>query len=124
MLEKLADYDEHLMEELLGDVEPRASGLHLVLAGHAHAFEWFRSSLLPTTGLVVTGGGGQPWLWNSILNPRRFSRYRPLYRSVGIAEQPEAQGARDARAHSRVVARVDELVPPRRHRRRAPRTGR
>lgn len=54
--------------------------VHLVLAGHSHAFEWFRSSALPTTALVVTGGGGQPWLWRSILDPKRFRRYRNLYR--------------------------------------------
>lgn len=56
--------------------------VHLVLAGHAHAFEWFRSNDLPTTGLIVTGGGGQPWLWRSILDPRRFRQLRHLYRSL------------------------------------------
>ena len=56
--------------------------VHLVLAGHSHAFEWFRSSALPTTALVVTGGGGQPWLWRSILDPKRFRQYRHLYRSL------------------------------------------
>lgn len=56
--------------------------VHLILAGHSHAFEWFRSSALPTTALVVTGGGGQPWLWRSILDPKRFRQYRHLYRSL------------------------------------------
>ncbi len=56
--------------------------VHLVLAGHAHAFEWFRSDTLPTTGLVVTGGGGQPWLWRSILDPRQIRRFRSLYQSL------------------------------------------
>src|SRR5205807_2063368 len=32
---------------------------HLVLSGHSHAFESFRSKDLPYTALVVTGGGGQ-----------------------------------------------------------------
>lgn len=56
--------------------------VHLVLAGHAHAFEWFRSSALPHTGLVVTGGGGQHWLWPSILEPRRFRKFQNLYHSL------------------------------------------
>jgi hypothetical protein len=56
--------------------------VHLVLAGHAHAFEWFRSSALPHTGLIVTGGGGQHWLWPSILEPRRFRKFQNLYRSL------------------------------------------
>jgi hypothetical protein len=55
--------------------------VHLVLAGHAHAFEWFRSTTLPTTALIVTGGGGQQWLWRSILDPRRFRHFRRHYRS-------------------------------------------
>jgi 3',5'-cyclic AMP phosphodiesterase CpdA len=63
--------------------------VHLVLAGHAHAFEWFRSTALPTTGLIVTGGGGQQWLWRSILHPRRFRQYRPLYRSLREAGATE-----------------------------------
>jgi calcineurin-like phosphoesterase family protein len=56
--------------------------VHLVLAGHAHAFEWFRSTTLPTTGLVVTGGGGQPWLWRSILDPRQFRHFQRHYCSL------------------------------------------
>ena len=56
--------------------------VHLVVAGHAHAFEWFQSTTLPTTGLVVTGGGGQPWLWRSILDPRRFRHFQRHYRSL------------------------------------------
>ncbi|MCC2668931.1 MAG: metallophosphoesterase [Armatimonadetes bacterium] len=56
--------------------------VHLVLAGHAHAFEWFRSTQLPHTGLIVTGGGGQRWLWASILEPRKFRRFQNLYHSL------------------------------------------
>jgi hypothetical protein len=56
--------------------------VHLVLAGHAHAFEWFRSEQLPHTGLIVTGGGGQRWLWASILEPRKFKRFQNLYQSL------------------------------------------
>jgi hypothetical protein len=68
--------------------------VHLVLAGHAHAFEWFRSSTLPTTGLIVTGGGGQQWLWRSILDPSKFRRFRNLYRSLrdGGAEETVLAG--------------------------------
>lgn len=56
--------------------------VHLVIAGHAHALEWFRTRALPHTGVVVTGAGGQPWLWRSILEPRVFRRHRALYRSL------------------------------------------
>jgi hypothetical protein len=56
--------------------------VHLVLAGHAHAFEWFQTRTLPHTGMIVTGAGGQPWLWPSILEPRVFRRHRRLYRSL------------------------------------------
>lgn len=56
--------------------------VHLVLAGHAHAFEWFRSSTLPHTGLIVTGGGGQHWLWPSILEPKRLKKFQNLYHSL------------------------------------------
>lgn len=64
------------LEPLFGD------RVHLVLAGHAHAFEWFRTRTLPHTGVIVTGAGGQPWLWRSILEPRVFRRHRGLYRSI------------------------------------------
>jgi predicted phosphodiesterase len=63
--------------------------VHLVLAGHAHAFEWFRSNALPNTGLFVTGGGGQITLRASILSPRRVSRHRERYdslRRAGLTE--------------------------------------
>lgn len=63
--------------------------VHMVIAGHAHAFEWYQSSVLPTTALVVTGGGGQQWLWRSILDPRMFNRYRSLYRSLRDAGATE-----------------------------------
>lgn len=53
--------------------------VHLVLAGHAHAFEWFRSEDLPHTGLFVTGGGGQVSLRPSVLDPSRRRRYKERY---------------------------------------------
>jgi hypothetical protein len=63
--------------------------VHLVLAGHSHAFEWFRSDALPHTGIFVTGGGGQMTLRPSILEPRRFSRNQHRYdslRAAGVTE--------------------------------------
>lgn len=63
--------------------------VHLVLSGHSHAFEWFRSAALPGTGLFVTGGGGQVSLRRSLLDPRLFSRYRDRYlslRDAGVQE--------------------------------------
>lgn len=63
--------------------------VHIVIAGHAHAFEWYHSSVLPTTALIVTGGGGQQWLWRSILDPRMFNRYRNLYASLRDAGATE-----------------------------------
>lgn len=63
--------------------------VHLVLSGHAHAFEWFRSSALPNTGIFVTGGGGQISLRPSILDPSRRRRHRERYEtfcSSGIQE--------------------------------------
>jgi hypothetical protein len=55
--------------------------VHLVLSGHAHAFEWFRSSELPNTGIFVTGGGGQISLRPSILDPSRRKRHRERYQT-------------------------------------------
>lgn len=66
-------------ENLLSILKDR---VHLVLSGHSHAFEWFRSSLLPHTGLFVTGGGGQVSLRPSILDPARFYRYPDQYESL------------------------------------------
>ncbi len=63
--------------------------VHLVLSGHSHTFEWFRSEALPTTGIFVTGGGGQISLRPSIFEPSRRSRYREYAQSLvanGVAE--------------------------------------
>jgi len=63
--------------------------VHLVLSGHSHAFEWFRSDLLPHTGIVVSGGGGQIALRPSLLTPRLLPRRREQYarlRENGVRE--------------------------------------
>jgi hypothetical protein len=63
--------------------------VHLVLTGHAHAFEWIRSSALPHTGIFVTGGGGQVTLRPSVLDPRSRGRHRGkvvALRSAGVEE--------------------------------------
>ncbi len=73
-------------ENLLGLLKDR---VHLVITGHSHAFEWFRSSLLPHTGLFVTGGGGQISLRPSLLEPRRLQRHPHYYsalRENGVEE--------------------------------------
>jgi hypothetical protein len=49
--------------------------VHLILAGHAHTFEWLRVEALPYTGLFVTGGGGHGHLTRSVLAPSLRSRY-------------------------------------------------
>lgn len=72
----------NLLELLKGRV-------HLVLSGHAHAFEWFRSAALPHTGIFVTGGGGQISLRPSILDPSRRRRSPERYNafcSSGVQE--------------------------------------
>jgi hypothetical protein len=56
--------------------------VHLVLSGHSHAFEWFRSSALPHVGVFVSGGGGQISLRPSLFESRRFVRYRGYYESL------------------------------------------
>lgn len=63
--------------------------VHVVLAGHSHAFEWVRSSALPNAGLFVTGGGGQISLRPSLLEPRRLSRLRGYYGSLRAAGAQE-----------------------------------
>jgi hypothetical protein len=63
--------------------------VHLVLAGHSHAFEWIRSSALPNTGFFVTGGGGQISLRPSLFEPKRLPRLRRYYdslRHAGVEE--------------------------------------
>jgi hypothetical protein len=59
--------------------------IHVVFAGHSHAFEWLRSSALPNTGLFVTGGGGQISLRPSLFEPRRLPRLRRYYDSLRYA---------------------------------------
>lgn len=66
-------------ENLLGVLRGRA---HLIIAGHAHAFEWFRSTALPHAGLFVTGGGGQLSLRRSLLEPRLLHRHRNRYEAM------------------------------------------
>jgi hypothetical protein len=63
--------------------------VHLILSGHAHAFEWFRSEALPDTGIFVTGGGGQVALRPTLLEPARLQRSRHRYealRANGVQE--------------------------------------
>jgi hypothetical protein len=77
---------QNLRDNLLALLKGR---VHLVLSGHSHAFEWFRSDALPGVGLFVTGGGGQITLRPSLLEPRLLSRRRERYealRKAGVAE--------------------------------------
>jgi hypothetical protein len=69
-------------ENLLGALQSR---VHLLIAGHSHAFEWFRSDLLPHTGIFVTGGGGQLSLRPSVLSPRLLHRHRDRYEALRLA---------------------------------------
>ncbi len=82
--------------------------VHLILSGHSHAFEWFRSERLPHAGLFVTGGGGQVSLRPSILSPSRVAAHRDEYeslRSHGVAEcavagkGPSAQDGAEGRLY-------------------------
>ncbi len=59
--------------------------VHVVLAGHSHAFEWIRSDAMPNAGLFVTGGGGQISLRPSLLDPKRLPRLRGYYASLRAA---------------------------------------
>ncbi len=73
---------ENLLELVRGSVD-------LVLSGHSHSFEWIRAAALPHTALVVTGGGGQPDLRRSVLDPRRIRKYGRVYhqlRGAGVTE--------------------------------------
>jgi hypothetical protein len=73
-------------ENLLARLQGR---VHLVLAGHSHAFEWVRSNALPETGLFITGGGGQISLRRSLLEPSLLYRNRDRYerlRQAGVVE--------------------------------------
>jgi hypothetical protein len=60
----------------------RAGEVDLVLTGHAHALEWFRSSLLPHTAILVSGGGGQVTLRRSILEPDQLYRNRDRFEAL------------------------------------------
>ncbi|MDX1931190.1 MAG: hypothetical protein SFU56_01155 [Capsulimonadales bacterium] len=63
--------------------------VHLVLSGHAHAFEWIRAAGFPTTGFFVTGGGGQVALRSSVFTSRsrdRSLRRRQALRAAGVTE--------------------------------------
>lgn len=75
-----------LRDNLLSVLKDRVD---LVISGHSHAFEWFRSDALPHTGLFVTGGGGQISLRPSILMSARFARNQESYqalRAAGVRE--------------------------------------
>lgn len=75
-----------LRENLLPVLQNRA---HLVLTGHSHAFEWFRSDAAPCTGFFVSGGGGQIALRPSFLDDRYFAKRRDKYdslRRAGVTE--------------------------------------
>ena len=85
-----------LRGNLLGLLQDRT---HLIISGHAHAFEWFRSSRLPNAGLFVTGGGGQVSLRPSLLAERRFGSRRTRYESLrenGVQECAMAGDGPDA----------------------------
>ena len=69
---------ENLLPLLQGRVD-------LILAGHSHCFEWIRLAGMPCTGLVITGGGGQPDLRRSVCDPRRYRRYRSQYQMLRAA---------------------------------------
>lgn len=103
---------------LLGLLRDR---VHLVLSGHSHAFEWLRSDALPTTGLIVSGGGGQVSLRRSILDPAKLPRHRDRYsalRSSGVTEYAAAgrgPAALDGRRGSiyhylKIAASADSLL--------------
>ncbi len=91
------------------------NSVHLVLSGHAHAFEWFRSSRLPNAGIFVTGGGGQVSLRPSLFAERRFGRRRERYQSLranGVQEVamagagPDAPDGEDGRLYHYLRIRV------------------
>jgi predicted phosphodiesterase len=77
---------DNLLEIMRGRV-------HVVLSGHAHAFEWLRSTSMPGTAFCVTGGGGALSLRPSILDPRRLYRNRDRYDSLRRAGVTECASA-------------------------------
>lgn len=64
--------------------------VHLVLAGHAHTFEWLRVEPLAQTALFVTGGGGHGHLTRSVLAPSLRARYGGRVTALGEAGLREA----------------------------------
>jgi 3',5'-cyclic AMP phosphodiesterase CpdA len=107
-----------LRENLMRILQDR---VHLVISGHAHAFEWFRSDRLPNTGIIVTGGGGQVSLRRSLLAHRRFGNRRARYESLrehGVLEcamagdGPEAPDGEDGPIYHylRVEVAPDALI--------------
>jgi hypothetical protein len=100
-------------------LEILAGRAHLVLSGHAHAFEWFRSARLPGSGIFVTGGGGQVSLRRSILEPRSYTRHRGRYDSLveagveewcGAGRGPAAQDGRDGNLYHYLRVDVERDV--------------
>lgn len=75
---EIQEIRENLCARLRGRVD-------VVFSGHAHAFEWIRSRVLPEIGLFVTGGGGQVTLGRSVLEPHRVERYRRRVRALADA---------------------------------------
>jgi hypothetical protein len=70
-------------------LELLAEHAHLILSGHSHAFEWFRSEQAPKAALFVSGGGGQISLRPSILMPNRIALHRAeaeALRAHGVSE--------------------------------------
>jgi 3',5'-cyclic AMP phosphodiesterase CpdA len=107
-----------LRENLLRILQHR---VHLVISGHAHAFEWFRSDRLPNAGIFVTGGGGQISLRPSLLAQRRYGNRRARYESLrenGVQEcamagdGPDAPDGEDGRVYHyiRVEVGPDALI--------------
>lgn len=82
------------IQDVRGNLQDVLKGrAHLVIGGHAHAFEWFRSGALPGAGIFVSGGGGQVSLRRSIFDPRLFGRSRSLFEAMREAGAQEWCGA-------------------------------
>ncbi len=80
--------------------------VHLVLSGHSHTFEWFRSEAVPNLGLFVTGGGGQVSLRSSLLQSPRFHRHRERYQALRV------HGVRECAMGGRGPAAADGEAGP------------
>jgi hypothetical protein len=81
----------HAIRSLL--VPLLADRVHLVLAGHAHTFEWLQTEALPHCGLFVTGGGGQGHLTRSVLAPAVSARYPERVAALWASGLVEAANA-------------------------------